>query len=138
MSQKQREVLEQHVRTIGKRHDVEVDASWVNVQAPKATDNIVDRARASGKPSFANFGADTCVPCQMMKPVWEAIADEYAGRVNVVYVHVNKQQFLARRYGVQGIPCLIFFDADGNEVSRTTGVMSEEEIEAKFREMGVE
>jgi thioredoxin 1 len=116
---------------------VTVSAAWVKRQAELARDNPVDRARASGKPTFANFGAKGCVPCDMMEPVREAVRKKYEGKLNVVFVHVRNDQILASRYGVQGIPLLVFFDARGNEVFRHTGYFPQEKIEQKLAELGL-
>jgi|GEM_PF-140570 len=137
LQQKQQEIVDQHIRTMARRTPVVVSAAWVDAQAKLAGDNPVDKARTSGKPSLISFGADTCVPCQMMVPTRAAVSKKYKGKANVVYVHVGKEQILASRFGVQGIPMLLFFDAEGREFHRHTGVMSQEQIEEQFKRMGV-
>jgi len=137
LQQKQQRVLEQQIRTLAQRMPVAVSAEWAREQAEKAMDNPVDRARASGKPTFANFGAKGCIPCDMMEPVRQAVAKKYEGRLNVVFVHVQKEPVLATRYGVQSIPLLIFFDAQGNEVFRHTGFLAQEKVEEQLARMGV-
>ena len=132
VQQKQGETLDRHIRTLAERTPVAVSAPWAAEQARLARDNAVDRARASGKPTFASFGADTCQPCVAMEPVRDAAREKYAGKANVVYVHVGQEQILASRYGVQGIPMLVFFDAEGKEVHRHTGMMSQEEVEERL------
>jgi thioredoxin 1 len=135
---KQQEIVERHIQTLGKRTPIAVSATWTELQALLARDNSVDRARANGKPTFASFGADTCIPCQKMVPVRQAVGEKYEGKINVVYVHVGKEQVLASRYGVEGIPLLLFFDADGREVLRHAGMMSQEQIEQHLKQMGVQ
>ena len=134
---KQQQAVDRHIRTLGQRIPIFVSASWVERQAQRAKDNPVDKARSSGKPTFANFGAKGCVPCDMMEPIRATLAEKYQGRLNIVFVHVGNEQILASRYGVQGIPLLIFFDAEGKEVFRHTGFFAQEQIEGKFAEMGV-
>ena len=138
MQEKQQHTVNLHVRTIGQRIPVAVAADWAAEQAERARDNVVDRARASGLPTIASFGADTCIPCQKMAPVREAISKKYKGKVNVVYVHVGNEQVLAARYGVQAIPYLIFFDGAGREVHRHTGMMSQEKMEEHIARLGVQ
>ena len=138
IQEKQQKALDQHIRTTGERIPIAVAAHWVAQQAELARDNVIDRARASGRPTIASFGADSCIPCQMMVPTREAVRKKYEGKANVVYVHVGDEQVLASRYGVRGIPLLIFFDADGEEFHRHTGVMSQEEIESHLARIGVE
>jgi len=114
-----------------------VSAFWGKEQAILARDNPVDKARKSGRPSLVDFGASGCRPCDMMAPILRNIEKKYKGTLNVVFVHVRKEQILASRYGVQGIPIQIFFDRDGKEVFRHTGFFSQKEIERKLKEMGV-
>ncbi|MFP3937139.1 MAG: TlpA family protein disulfide reductase [Phycisphaerae bacterium] len=137
LQKKQQKLVNRHVRTLAQRTPVAVDAGWVKTHAKLAKDNPVDNARASGKPTFANFGAEGCVPCDRMEPMREEIREEYEGKLNVVFVHVGQDQVLASRYGVQGIPTLVFFDAEGNEVFRHTGYMEREKVEEKLAELGV-
>ncbi len=138
LQDKQQQMVQQHIRGIAQRIPVAVSAKWIPKQAELIRKNPVDQARASGMPTLASFGADTCIPCQMMAPTRDALRKKYAGEVNVVYVHVGKEQILASRFGVQGIPLLIFFDAEGQEYHRRTGVMSQEEIEDLLKKMGVQ
>lgn len=113
-------------------------ASWVKEQAVLAQDNQVDKVRVSKKPSLVDFGADGCQPCDMMTPVLASLRDKYAGKLNVLFVHVQTEQILAARYGIQSIPVQIFFDKNGKEVFRHTGFFPQNEIENKLSEMGVE
>ena len=136
--ERQEQILDGHVQTLGQRLPIAVSASWVGRQAELAKDNPVDRARASGTPTFVNFGAVGCVPCEMMEPIRETIREKHEGKLNVVYVHVDKEQVLASRYGVQSIPVLLFYDAEGSEVSRHTGYLPEEKIEEHLARIGVE
>lgn len=103
-----------------------------------ATDDPIELARSNGKPTMVSFGADRCIPCQAMKPAREAVAEKYEGRANILYVRVDLTPVLATRYGVRGIPHVIFFDAAGQEVSTHTGVLSQEQMETQLAELGVD
>ncbi len=135
--EKQQEAVETYIREMGRRTLIALDADWTDAQDTAMRDNPVDRARDSGMPTLVSFGADSCRPCQMMKPFREAIALDYEGVVNVVYVHVNQDQILASRYGVRGIPHVIFFDRNGNEFFSRTGLMTQDRMEAVLSDMGV-
>ncbi len=137
LEQKQQEVIDHHIRTIGQRIPVEVAAAWTKEQSELAKDNPVDKARASGKPSLVDFGASGCRPCDMMTPVLATLKEKYAGKLNVLFVHVRQEQILASRYGIQSIPVQVFYDNQGKEVFRHTGFFAQPEIEKKLIEMGV-
>jgi len=138
VQEKQQAAVEEHVRSFGKRVPIQVSAAWVKEQAPLMRDNPVDKARASGRPSMVDFGADGCGPCDMMTPILAALKQKYAGKLNVLFVHVREEQILAGRYGIRSIPVQVFFDKDGKEVFRHAGFFPQDEIEKKLYEMRVE
>jgi thioredoxin 1 len=137
LREKQQEIINRHVRTFGERTLVVVSAGWAEQQAKLAGANPVDEARASGRPTFANFGAKGCIPCDKMEPIREALRKKYEGRLNVVFVHVGEQPILASRYGVQGIPLLVFYGADGEEVFRHSGFFPQESVEEQLTQLGL-
>ncbi|MFA6186093.1 MAG: thioredoxin family protein [Phycisphaerae bacterium] len=137
LSQKQQKAVGEYIKTLGKKLPIEVSSVWVAAQAVSAKDNPVDRARASGKPSVVDFGAAGCRPCDMMAPILVTLKEKYAGKANVLFVHVKEEEILASRYGVQSIPVQVFFDKDGKEIFRHTGFYLQAEIEKKLTEMGV-
>jgi len=137
LQQKQQEFIDEHIRTIGKRMQIEISAPWLKVQAVLAKDNPVDKARTSGGPSLVDFGSTGCVPCDMLAPILDALREKYKARLNVLFVHVGEEPVLASRYGVQVIPVQIFFDKTGKEVFRHVGFFPQDQIESKLSEMGV-
>jgi len=137
LQEKRQRAVQEHVRTLGKRMIIEVSAPWVAQQAIMAKDNPVDKARAGGLPSLVDFGASGCRPCDMMTPILAALEKQYEGKVNVLFVHVQEEQILAARYGIESIPVQVFFDKNGKEVFRHTGFFPQNEIEKKLSEMGV-
>ena len=96
------------------------------------------QALASGKPTIAEFGSSTCIPCKQMKPILEELAVEYEGKLNVVIVEVYEQKELTQQYSILAIPTQIVFDSSGQEVTRHVGFWAEEDIIAQLKEMGIE
>jgi thioredoxin len=74
----------------------------------------------SGEPVVVDFTAVWCPPCQMMAPVVERLADEFAGKVKIGKLDVDANQEIAIRYGVMGIPTLGLF-REGKLVDRLVG-----------------
>ena len=138
LDQKQQDLVDQHIRTLGQRIPIEVSAEWTKAQAVLAKDNPVDKARSSGRPSLVDFGSTGCRPCDMLAPILETLKTKYAGKVNVVFVHTGQEQILASRYGIKTIPMQFFYDKDGKEVFRHIGFWPQDEIEKKLAEMGVQ
>ena len=97
----------------------------------------LEEALSNGKPTVAEFGAATCIPCKRMKPILEELAAEYGDRFNMSFVDVSKQPDLANRYAISLIPTQIFFDTSGQEVTRHVGFWPKEEIMAYLEELGL-
>jgi len=134
---KRQEKVDEYIRSLAGRFGVVISGPWLAEQAVAARDNPVDKARESGRPTVVDFGADGCLPCDMMAPILKDLGEKYAGRANVVFVHVREDPVLATRYGIQSIPVQVFFDKDGKETFRHTGFFAQENIEKKLAEMEV-
>ena len=77
-----------------------------------------DAALAEGKLMMVDFWANWCMPCRMLGPVIEQLAQDYEGKAVIGKVDVDEQGELAMRYGVMSIPTVIFFK-DGTSSTRT-------------------
>jgi len=106
--------------------------------APDLASIPLGQALSNGKPTLAEFGWRTCVPCQEMKPILEELTVEYEGKLNVVIVEVYEQEELTRQHGIMAIPTQIFFDSSGEEITRHMGFWPREEIITQLKKMGVE
>ena len=98
----------------------------------------LDRVLGNGKPTLAEFGWRTCIPCKAMKPILEELSVEYKEKVNVIIVEVYDHEDLSRRYNIRGIPTQIFFDKNGKEVYRHAGYLAKENIQTVLSDIGVD
>lgn len=98
----------------------------------------LEQALSSGKPTLAEFGSSTCIPCKQMKPLLEELAVDYEGKLNVVIVEVYEQKELTQQYGIMAIPTQIVFDENGKEITRHMGLYAKEDIIAQLKNMGIE
>jgi thiol-disulfide isomerase/thioredoxin len=137
LQQKKQSLINNHLRELGKIFPIEASAQWVKTQAVLAQDNPVDKARINGRPTMVDFGADGCRPCDMLTPILEDLKIKYAGVVNIIFVHVRKEEVLAARFGIQSIPVQVFFGRDGKEIFRHTGFWPQKEIEDQFKKMDI-
>lgn len=83
------------------------------------------------KPSVAkvlDFSATWCGPCRQLAPTIETLEKEYAGKVVFEKIDVDQNSELAGKYGIEAIPTLVYLDALGQEIERTTGIVSETDI----------
>ncbi|MCF8091571.1 MAG: thioredoxin fold domain-containing protein [Desulfotignum sp.] len=136
LENKQQAAVRSHIHDLGQRHQIRINEKWMDAQYKKMTDNPVDKARLSGKPTMVEFGATGCVPCDMMQPILEKLKKKFPDTLNIVFLHVRENQVLAGRYGIQSIPVQAFFDANGQEVFRHTGFYPEEAVIKQLKKMG--
>lgn len=78
----------------------------------------------SNVPVIVDFWAPWCGPCKMVAPALEKIAKENAGKVIVAKVNTDENPEWAMKYGVQGIPTMLFV-AGGKIVHRQVGALPE-------------
>jgi thioredoxin 1 len=97
----------------------------------------VDKPAKTGLPRLVDLGADKCIPCKKMAPILEELKKEYAGRMDVDFIDVWKNEKAAKEYKIKLIPTQIFYRADGKELFRHEGFFGKEDILAKWRELGV-
>lgn len=75
-------------------------------------------------PVIVDFWAPWCVPCRMVAPILDKIAAEQAGKLIVAKVNTDENNEWAMKYGVQGIPTMLFV-SNGKVVHQQVGAMPE-------------
>lgn len=120
----------------------------------------LEKLKSYGLPILIDFGADSCVPCKEMAPLLEKLNKEYQGKVIIKFVDVWRNPELAENFPVQVIPTQFFFNSDGSPLAQGAnppfevigyinqetqehaftlhqGGLTEEQLEAAFKEMGL-
>ena len=91
------------------------------------TDATFESIIGDGRPTIVDFWAAWCGPCRMIAPVLEEIASERAD-VRVAKLNVDQNPRTSARFGVQGIPLLVFFK-DGVERGRVVGAVPKAQLD---------
>ncbi|KAK9477945.1 thioredoxin-like protein [Lipomyces japonicus] len=73
----------------------------------------------SGKPSLVEFYASWCGHCKNLAPIYDELADIYAGKkknnVQIAKIDADKYRKIGKRFKIEGFPTLKFFDGKGGE-----------------------
>ena len=77
-----------------------------------------------------DFFAEWCMPCLMLAPIIEELAERFQ-KVKFVQINVDDNEVLSSRYHVSSIPCLVLFKK-GKEVDRIIGLRDIEDIQEKI------
>lgn len=117
---------------------VPIDSLGNGSNAPLSAENTPDATPGPGIPRLVCFGAERCVPCRMMVPVREALAETYPDTLSIHFVDVWQDRTAGQRYNIRMIPTTIFVDAEGKERYRQEGFLDKETIVAKFSELGID
>jgi thioredoxin 1 len=71
--------------------------------------------------TLVDFWAEWCMPCKMMIPILNNVADELEENTSVGKLNIEDNQDIAAKYQVRSIPTMILFK-NGNEIKRFVGV----------------
>ena len=88
--------------------------------------NFEQEVIKSGQPVLVDFWAEWCMPCRMLTPTIEKLADQYAGKIKIGKLNIDDAQDVAVRYGINSIPRVLLFKGHGAEepAESVTGVQA--------------
>ncbi len=71
-------------------------------------ENFAAEVLESDLPVLVDFSATWCGPCKQLEPIVAELAEEYAGRLKVVHVDVDKARQSAMQFGVMSVPTVLY------------------------------
>ena len=87
------------------------------------------------KPVLVDFFADWCGPCKMMSPILKEVKDAFGDKISIIKIDVDKNQPLAAKYQVRGVPTLILYKS-GKQVWKQSGVVQKDELVSIINNLG--
>ena len=85
-------------------------------------------------PVLVDFWAVWCGPCKAIGPIVEGMAASYAGKLKVAKVNVDENGATPSRYGIRGIPALLFFKG-GKVTDQIVGFVPQDVIDEKIKRL---
>lgn len=92
------------------------------------TDNWEREVLQSDQPVLVDFWGPGCGPCDMLAPILEKVAQQFAGRAKVGQVNVYEQFELANEYSVHSIPRVFLFHRHRKPLRQVVGLTTEAEL----------
>jgi thioredoxin 1 len=106
-----------------------MDAARIGV--PLTDQNFQTMVLESEQPVLVAFWSEGCGPWQMLAPEIAALAEAFRGQAAVATLDVEAEPETPKRYGIQTLPAVLFFQ-DGEVVDQLTGVVDKADMAAKL------
>ena len=96
-------------------------------------ENFKTEVLDSDIPVLADFWAEWCVPCKIVGPILEQMAEEYNGKIKIAKINVDEEGELASNYNIVSIPTLLLFH-NGNVAKQQIGAVPKKVLEELVKE----
>jgi thioredoxin 1 len=97
--------------------------------------NFETEVLQSDKPVLVDFWAEWCMPCRMLAPTIDKIAESYADKVKVGKVDTDSNREVAIKYQISAIPTVILFK-NGQVAQKFVGLKQEREFKEAIDSLG--
>ncbi len=100
-------------------------------------ENFEQEVLKSDVPCLIDFWAEWCMPCKMIAPTIEELADEYVGKVKVAKMDTDNCRETAMKLGISAIPTLMLFSG-GEVIKKFVGLQQKRDLKAAMDEATAE
>ncbi|MCL2140015.1 MAG: thioredoxin [Treponema sp.] len=96
--------------------------------------NFEQEVLQSAIPVLIDFWAPWCMPCKMIGPIIDEIANEYSGKIKICKVNIDEETELAGQHEIVSVPNLVIYK-DGVIVNQKIGAAPKHDIESMFKNL---
>ena len=79
------------------------------------------------KPVLIDFQAEWCGPCKTLAPIVKEVYKAMDDKIRIIKIDVDKNQALAKKYQVRGVPTLALFK-NGKVIWKESGARTKQQI----------
>ena len=92
---------------------------------------FAEKVVQADKPVLVDFWAEWCVPCKIISPIVDELAEEMDGVMDFAKVDVDSSPITAVTYGIRSIPALLIFKG-GKPVEQIVGAIPKNQLKKKI------
>lgn len=79
-------------------------------------------------PKIVKIGRTDCLSCKDLSKILDGLKPKIEGKAAIEVINLEDDPDAMEEYEIKGIPTLLVYDTMGNEISRSIGVKTEQEI----------
>jgi thioredoxin 1 len=87
----------------------------------------------SDQPVVVDFWAEWCMPCKMLGPTIDALAEDFHGKAKIGKLDIDSSRNAAAKYEVMMIPTILIFKG-GKPVKKFVGVARKDDLATAIAE----
>lgn len=96
--------------------------------------NFEQEVIQADQPVLVDFWAEWCMPCRMLAPTIDEIAEEYDGKIKVGKVDTDANRDTSVKFGISAIPTIFLFK-DGEVVKKFVGMTQKGDFKSAIDEV---
>jgi thioredoxin 1 len=95
--------------------------------------NFQEEVLDSDVPVLVDYWAEWCMPCKMLAPTIDELAEEFQGKLKVGKMDTDSNRDTSMKFGISAIPTLILFK-NGEVVKKFVGLQQKNDLKAALEE----